>query len=370
MSTIFSNFLYRSVFYFSQSRAFNYFTILMALCLITFLVSWFSEPRRLINGLFFTAFIASFIAWFTFLVYATRLMKFREVYEYIIFGIIGFVVLFVFFLWAFLLWNSYFVMKHESRSLPNSLTFILGIALLVLWIFMALTHASRDLPQWIRLLLDIIPSIAAYLGIVMYNFLINLILYQIVPRHYNQDYLIVLGANLVNGNQVSNLLASRINRAIQFSLRQVAAGKKQPKIIMSGGKNGKEKVSEASAMANYAVMHGIDPEYILLEDNSSNTEENMIFSRELASQDFGSDNFKATFFTSNYHLFRSALYARLANLNANGVGAYTRPYYLPTATLREFAGVVVMNRKRHFTVIGLIIAAYIILAVCSGAGIL
>jgi uncharacterized SAM-binding protein YcdF (DUF218 family) len=96
----------------------------------------------------------------------------------------------------------------------------------------------------------------------------------------------------------------------------------------------------------------------------------MEFSRLIALEDFGSDDFNATFFTSNYHLFRSAIYAKEAGLEANGVGSYTRPYYLPNAILREFAGIFVKYRTRHFTVMALIIAVYIVLAICSAVGVI
>lgn len=63
-----------------------------------------------------------------------------------------------------------------------------------------------------------------------------------------------------------------------------------------------------------------------------------------------------SFFTNNYHLLRAGIYARQAGLAANGVGAHTRFYYLPNAMIREFGALVVMNKKRHLIMIGLIVA--------------
>ena len=108
--------------------------------------------------------------------------------------------------------------------------------------------------------------------------MLNLILYQIYPHHYKQDYLIVLGAGLLNGDQVSKLLAARINRAIQFSNRQYQKGRKRPIIIMSGGQGPDEKIPEAVAMARFAQHRGISPSEILIEDQSKNTYQNMLFS--------------------------------------------------------------------------------------------
>ncbi|ADY85946.1 Hypothetical conserved protein [Lactobacillus delbrueckii subsp. bulgaricus 2038] len=85
----------------------------------------------------------------------------------------------------------------------------------------------------------------------------------------------------------------------------------------------------------------------------------------MAYNGFGKDKFKAWFFSSKFHVFRLTIYAKRAGVDANGIGFYTRPLYLPNAVLREFAGMFVMNRLRHFTVIALIVAGYIPLAICK-----
>lgn len=67
---------------------------------------------------------------------------------------------------------------------------------------------------------------------------------------------------------------------------------------MSGGQGKDEDLSEAEAMKDYAVKRGYDPDLILLEDKSTNTYPNMVYSKEVAIKDYGSDNFKAKFFTN------------------------------------------------------------------------
>ena len=193
------------LFLFSQNRAFSYFTILVAIAAVTFIFSWLSDPRRLINGAFFTFFIASLGAWFTFLVYATKLPSFRRVYLWVLAILAITVAIIVSFSWILLLWNSYVVLKHESHTLPNLLTLILAVAMLGLWVFIFIGHFTRSTPTGLRLILDIFPTVAVYLAAVMYNFLVNLLLYQIVPRRYQQNYLIVLGAGLIHGDQISNI---------------------------------------------------------------------------------------------------------------------------------------------------------------------
>lgn len=351
----------------TQNREFNYISLLLFLTLAIFLLSWISEPRRLINGVFFTFFFITLSIWLTIIAFLSPYNVFRVVFGTVFSILLVVILLAVSFSWLFFLWNAYFVWKYESHTLPNLLTLFLGLLLVLAWVI-ALIGPARYLPHWLMTIWATAPAIAVYLLIIMYNFLINSLLYQFVPRHYHQNYLIVLGAGLINGDQISPLLASRIDRALQFAAKQKQKGRPLPKIIMSGGQGADESLSEAAAMAQYARSHGYDPKLLLLENRSKNTYQNMVYSRDVATQDFGSDNFKATFFSNNFHIFRAGLYAKIAGLKANGIGSYTRFYYLPNAIIREFAGVFVMHKKRHFTIIGLIILIFIVQAVLLALG--
>ena len=347
---------------------FFYISIFMLLIFFVFLISWLVEPRRLINGVLFTIFLISVFSWVTVMMHESTSHNLQRAYDLLILIIFFGIAVLLAFAWIFLFWNAYFVWKYESHTLPNLLTLITGfIALIFSVIF--IFGPGRYLPHWLSALLASIPATAIYLELVLYNFLLNLLLYQIYPRHYKQDYLIVLGAGLINGDQVSKLLAAKINRAIQFSNRQYQKGRKRPIIIMSGGQGPDEKIPEALAMARFAEHRGISPDHILIEDQSKNTYQNMLFSKRLATKDFGSSNFKSTFFSNNYHIFRAALLAKEVGLKANGVGAFTRLYYLPNAIIREFAGVFVMHKRRHFVIMGLIILFFILQAILAAAGI-
>ncbi len=342
-------------------------SLIMFIFFILFLLSWLIEPRRLINGLIFTAFGISFLVWEAILIISQHNALLTTSFSFLALVILFGIFFLVTFSWIFFLWNAYFVWKYESHSLPNLLTLIIGLFLVGLWTLNRLGIFHR-LPDWLHSLVAGATFIAFYLLFVMYNFLLNLVLYQIVPRRYNQDYLIVLGAGLIEGKKVSRLLGARIDRAIAFSNKQYDKGHKRPKLIMSGGQGKDEDLSEAAAMKDYAVKHGYDPNLILLEDKSTNTYQNMLYSKKVAVNDWGNSKFKAKFFTNNYHLFRAGLYAKMAHLKANGVGATTRFYFLPNATIREFAGVFIMHKKRHFVIIGLIAILFIIQAIFAVLG--
>lgn len=355
------------IFNYLNTRRLSTLTALLFVCLIIFLFFWIIEPRNSINGIFFTTFFLSFILWFGYLIFSQNNTVMNWTFGIIAIGIFILIFFAVFFSWIFFLWNAYFVWKYENHTLPNLLTLIIGIALVFIWLAFRL-GIFRHFPEWFDILLDGIAAIALYLCLIMYTFLVNLILYQFIPRRYHEDYLIVLGAGLIDGKTVSRLLGARIDRAIAFAYKQYDKGRKLPKFIMSGGKGNDEKISEAQAMKNYATERGIPEENILLEDQSQNTYENMLFSKEIALKNYGSKKFKSKFFTNNYHLFRAALYAKKVHLHANGIGSTTRLYYLPNATIREFVGVFMMHKMRHFIIMGLIAIFFILRAILVGLG--
>lgn len=327
-----------------------------------FLYSWLKEPRRLINGLLFSAFFGVFLVWLAVLIFNTGNSIFITVMGLLFLALVGVIILILLMGWALLLWNAIIVWKRESHTLANMLTLFLALGLMAVWAF-NLLNTSRFLPQWLNTLLGVIPTIGTYMVFCSYNYLVNALLYQFVPRNYRQDYLIVLGAGLIDGHKVSRLLGSRIDRAIVYARKQEAKGRALPKIVFSGGQGSDEQLSEAQAMADYAVSHGWPQDLVVLEDKSKNTLQNMQFSKKIIAADFTSTERQPQikFFTNNYHTFRAGLYARMADLRANGVGSRVRLYFLPNALIREFVAVFLMNKRRHT----IVIAGLILLAIFS-----
>lgn len=98
-----------------------------------------------------------------------------------------------------------------------------------------------------------------------------------LERHYGDgqpaDYVIVLGAR-VRGAKISNSLKQRLDRAIEYS-------EEYPNtvLVLSGGKGPGEEISEARAMYEYLQYNGIPEDKLLIEDQSSDTVQNIEFSR-------------------------------------------------------------------------------------------
>lgn len=333
------------------TRKFYFF---LPLCfLIIFLFSYKMEKRRLINGWLFTFFIISYFISLFILAFNTNnivLISF-SLFTFIVIGILFIIGLYG--LIIFLYWNARVVRRKEHHSLANLLSLILAI---VLTIFVILDRFSTfTFSYWLKAIYLILSVFFIYFGLVFYNFLILSFIYQLNRPSYTQDFILVLGSGLIDGKIVPPLLAQRIDTAIQFYLKQKKATQHPLKIIMSGGKGSDELLAESVAMKNYALEKGIPEEDILVETHSTNTLENMQFSKKIMEQEYGNEHFKTIFVTNNFHLFRAGLLARISHLKADGIGAKTAFYFLPNAFLREFIAIVVMKKKQHLFIYFLIV---------------
>ena len=109
----------------------------------------------------------------------------------------------------------------------------------------------------------------------------------------NLEYIIVLGAH-VQGTRLTLALLERTRRALQYLEENP-----ETKAVLSGGQGEGEDISEAQAMCNYLVEHGIDRERLILEDRSTSTTENLKFSLEIIGLDHS-----VGVVTNNFHVFR------------------------------------------------------------------
>lgn len=321
-----------------------------------FMSAWLTEKRRLINGILFNICVLSFLVPIGIAV--LRLSADRPNLTFVIIVafvlVVGLIMLLYVSLVFLLLWNARIVWQREAHTLANSLTLLLGLGIIVLWLVNLLPR-QHFLPGWLNHIIAVFPVIVAYVLASFYNYLTNLVLYQCHRPRYRQDYIVVLGAGLLHGDQVSPLLAQRIDRGLKFYHKQKTKTQRAPKMIFSGGQGADERLPEGQAMAAYAQAQGLPAEDCLVEAQSKTTYENMKFSKALiqARQDTRP---RVIFVTNNYHTFRAGLYARLAGLPANGIGSKTSKYFLPNAIIREYIAIFMMKKKQHLLVIGAIVA--------------
>lgn len=259
------------------------------------------------------------------------------------------------------------LIRHEGRRLVNLLGILLSILLVggvvALYFFdYSVSGSEREV-----MIHDLITNFFAAIYIYFECMIIGTIVAgAIAARHEpapDKDYLIVLGCGLRPDGSPTPLLRGRLDRALAFAEKQKQLIGKALTFVTSGGQGPDEAVSECAAMKQYLLEHGVPASRILEEDQSASTFENMKFSKEKI---FAADpNAKVAFATTNYHVFRSGLFARRVKMRAIGMGAKTKWYFWPNAAVREFVGLVTEHRVKQAAILGGIVAFYLIMTVLN-----
>ena len=147
----------------------------------------------------------------------------------------------------------------------------------------------------------------------------------------NADYVLVLGAQ-VRGKNPTFALQTRLNTAYEYAVENP-----DTILILSGGQGPGEDVTEAYAMAEYLKKKGLDESQMILEDQSTNTHENIQYSKMLMS----SPDASVVLVTNHFHVFRGLGVAKKQGLtNVEGLGAPTKWYTIPNQYVREAFAVI------------------------------
>lgn len=141
------------------------------------------------------------------------------------------------------------------------------------------------------------------------------------------DYLIVLGAG-VNGSAPSLSMVNRLEAALDYLEAYPDAV-----AIVSGGQGAGEDVTEASAMHDWLIAHGVPESRIVQEDQSTSTRENLENSFAIIRSRGGDPADGVAVVSSEYHLYRAKQMARALGAKPLGVAAETT---LPTMRANYF----------------------------------
>lgn len=363
---------------------------------------WWNEPRRLLTAVFFL--LACFFA----------TSSLFEVVTYFV-PAVGFLLLLVILLLPFsvlvlagiLIANGFRMTKREGRSLGNSLSLLVGIALVLVPVAAVVLVFNVNPVTWTLASLAFCAS--AQLGV---SFLVFFTFWKLYERHEPRPdprAVVVLGSGLVRG-KVPPLLRARLDRGIAMFERVTGAGF-PTLLIPSGGQGADEPRSEGEAMREYLLEQGVDPNSVIAETRSRNTEQNLRFSIEIVdrhareidretgvviadaapasaqqvtfdparetpggilhgshSATGGGDVANASgeqimVVTNGYHVPRAALLARSLDIDADVVGAPTARYFVPSAFIREFVGLVRMHLRLN---IGLAIPGVLLSLLVGG----
>lgn len=256
---------------------------------------------------------------------------------------------------------------HEGRRLVNLLGMILSVLMVggaaVLMLF---DNISGSVDEALRH--DLFFNTYEFIYLYFESMLAGVIVASVIVVKYrpdpDKDYMIVLGCGIRKDGTPTPLLRGRIDKALEFRNAQLEKTGKDLKFVVSGGQGPTEVISEAECMKNYLISCGIEPERVLVEDRSTDTAENMKFSKELILADGGAGA-KVAFATTNYHVFRGGLKARRVKMRAVGIGAKTRWYFWPNAAVREFIGLLTEHRIKQAIILGSLILLSIVLTLLA-----
>ena len=259
--------------------------------------------------------------------------------------------------------SNILLLRREGRRLVNVLGIILSFLLLGGAAFLLAFNMYASGSEREVMIHDIIGNGLTALYLYFTCMLLGVIIAgAITARHEpepDKDYLIVLGCGMRKDGTPTPLLRGRLDRALAFANRQQELTGKELVFVTSGGQGADEPVSESACMKRYLTEQGVDAARIIEEDRSTSTFENMRFSKAKILE--RSSDAKIAFCTTNYHVFRSGLFARRVKMRAVGMGARTKWYFWSNAAVREFVGLLTEHRVKQGLIIGGMLAGYLVL---------
>lgn len=245
--------------------------------------------------------------------------------------------------------NGFQMIRREAVRPAHLLSLFFGIAVgigeiaSVIYV-LSLSDVVR-IGGWNRWIL-LLAATVFYFSFLVLCFALYSVFMQIMPHRMDFNYVIIHGCGLSGGEKMTRILSNRVDKAMEIYEKCAV----KPFLIPSGGQGADEKISEAQAMKDYMILHGIPEDHILMEDRSASTKENLAYSKKIIEERQGGT--KTALVSSNYHIYRCLLLGRDVGLKCTGIGADIAFYYWPSALIREFIAVFISRRFCPWAVIG------------------
>lgn len=301
-----------------------------------FLVFFLSDRRRLLNAYLFSISLGLFLLISALLLVVRARLWFNQEVAIIIFAVLAILILLSIVISSiFLLFNGRQMMTYEGKRLANLLSLLYGIFIIGALAFHFLPYFQGKYLFMHLADFALFYSTFLYLSYVLYGTFCNYF-----PIRKEPDAIIVLGSGLI-GDKVPPLLAQRLTKG--KAIHDQFQGR--PMLIVSGGQGADELTSEAEAMANYLIEHGVPEESILIENRSRTTFENLTFSKAILEEEGLGKHVLVV--TNSFHALRAGVFMRRLKIHGRSVGSKTAFYYLPSAWIRETVGLVSFYWKWH-----------------------
>jgi uncharacterized SAM-binding protein YcdF (DUF218 family) len=178
-------------------------------------------------------------------------------------------------------------------------------------------------------------KICFFIGLASFVVIEGVIIGAAVSKHREKtDYLVILGAG-VRGEIPSTALYQRLYTSLEYIEMNPNV-----KIVVSGGQGPGETITEAEAMKRFLIKNGVAKEQIIKEEKSTNTLENMKFTKVILEGVEKNENIEVTIVTNNFHMFRAKFLAQRQGLKAYGYPSPLHPMLVPTYFVREYLAVI------------------------------
>ena len=141
------------------------------------------------------------------------------------------------------------------------------------------------------------------------------------------ETLIVLGCEII-GEKPSLMQVERLQAALKY-LEQYP----ETRTVVSGGRGKNEIISEAFAMKEWLLKHGIDKSRIYMEDRSETTKQNLEYSMKIIREN--GLNPCCAICSNEFHLYRAMMLGKSVGMKCCALGAPTAWWLLPTFYVRE-----------------------------------
>lgn len=209
---------------------------------------------------------------------------------------------------------------------------IIGIILILIGLNTTkIVYIFSSLPKLVKGISIMLLSIL----IIIYIFIQSLIIFNGFYKDTTKpDYVVVLGAGLI-GDKISTSLHYRLLSAIEFHNLYPDV-----KIIVSGGQGPDELISEALAMKNFLLEKGIKEDSIIIEDKSTTTYENFLYTKDKLHEFDNRENISLTVITNNFHMFRAKSLSKRLGFRTYGYPAKTHKFLALNFFVREVPAVI------------------------------
>ncbi len=132
-------------------------------------------------------------------------------------------------------------------------------------------YKGKRLNRWIKALIALI-----LVGVLAFAALLGAVLHGSYDHVQGDPQIMVILGCQVKSWGPSILLQDRLDKALDYLEEHP-----DMTVVVSGGQGPDEHITEAQAMYDYLVAHGVNGEQILLEEESHNTVQNLKYTREL-----------------------------------------------------------------------------------------